>query len=204
MTIRIKGFWVRIILALLITVGAAIYQRLTGPTHPTSGMVSLQNTQVYYKFDRGHGEPTDQPVILTAPDSAISGVLLFRRFGANEGWKGMKLVRKDKDLIGALPKQPPAGKMEFFVLLEKNGISKPVPVDRTVITRFTGEVPDFVLILHIFVIFTAMLLSNLAGLEAVANGEKAYKTGLWAAVFLFAGGMILGPVVQKYAFFSNV
>jgi hypothetical protein len=112
----------------------------------------------------------------------------------------MKLIREGEELVGALPQQPPAGKVEFFVLLEKNGISKTVPTDQSVVTRFTGEVPDFVLILHIFTIFGAMLLSNLAGLEAAAKGEKSYKVGLWATVFLFIGGMILGPVVQKYAF----
>jgi len=194
------GFTLRIVLAGLITIGAAVYQRLTGPTHPTSDTLRWQNTEISYQFDRGYDEPSDQPVAITVPDTAISGILLFRRFKADEGWKGMQLVRDGKELIAALPHQPPAGKLEFFILLEKKGYSKVIPTDRAVITRFTGQVPDFVLILHILTIFGAMLLSNLAGLEAIAKSERAYKVGLWATIFLFIGGMILGPVVQKFAF----
>ena len=200
MAAKNTGFIIRIVLAVLLTIGAAVYQRLTGPTHPTSGSVRWQNTEVSYKFDRGHAEPTDQQVVLSAPDTAVSGILLFKRFNTGDGWKGMKLVRDGDKLTGALPQQPPAGKLEFFILLEKNGNTRPVPVDKSVITRFTGQVPDFVLLLHIITIFAAMLLSNLAGLEALVKSDKAYKTGVWAAVFLFIGGMILGPVVQKYAF----
>jgi hypothetical protein len=200
LALKNKGFIIRIMLALLITIGAAVYQRLTGPTHPTSGTIRWQNTEVSYKFNRGHAELSDQPISLTAPDTAISGILLFKRYGTRDGWKGMKLVREGASLVGALPQQPPAGKLEFFVLLEKNGLTRTVPVENSVVTRFTGEVPSVILILHIFTIFAAMLLSNLAGLEAFAKGEKAYKVGVWAAVFLFIGGMILGPIVQKFAF----
>ncbi len=200
MALRNTGFTLRIVLAGLITIGAAIYQRLTGPTHPMSDTLRWQNTEISYQFARGYDEPSDQPVAITAPDTAISGILLFRRFKADEGWKGMKLIRDGKQLIGALPHQPPAGKLEFFVLLDKKGYTKVIPSDRAVITRFTGQVPDIVLILHIISIFAAMLLSNLAGLEAIAKSERAYKVGLGAAAFLFIGGMILGPVVQKFAF----
>jgi hypothetical protein len=194
------GFIIRVIIALLITIGAAIYQRMTGPTHPTSGTIRWQNTEVSYTFNRGHDDTSDQSVALTAPDTAISGVLLFKRYKSNEGWKGMKLVRQGEQLVGSLPHQPPAGKLEFFVLIEKNGNSKAVPPDRSVITRFTGKVPDIILILHILIIFAAMLLSNLAGLEAVAGGQQAYRISLWTTLFLLVGGMILGPVVQKFAF----
>ncbi len=200
MALKNTGFIVRIVLAILITIGAAVYQKLTGPTHPTFGSVRWQNTEISYQFDRGHDEPTDQQVMLSAPDTAISGVLLFKRFKTDDGWKGMKLVRDGAHLKAALPHQPPAGKLEFFILLEKHGNTITIPTDQTVITRFTGEVPDFVLLLHIIIIFAAMLLSNLAGLEALAKGKNAYKIGLWAAVFLFIGGIILGPVVQKFAF----
>ena len=45
-----------------------------------------------------------------------------------------------------------------------------------------------------------MLFSTLAGLMALAGSSKQKTYGLVTFVTLFLGGMILGPVVQKYAF----
>ena len=73
-------------------------------------------------------------------------------------------------------------------------------MDRSIITRFTGAVPLYWLLPHILIMFIAMFLSNAAGLEALAKGERAYKLGLWATALLILGGMILGPIVQKFAF----
>ena len=48
--------------------------------------------------------------------------------------------------------------------------------------------------------FIAMLLSTAAGLEALSGGKYSYRLTLWTSGLLFIGGMILGPVVQKFAF----
>jgi hypothetical protein len=48
--------------------------------------------------------------------------------------------------------------------------------------------------------FLAMLFSTAAGLLAVAKVPSFKKYGIWTLILLTAGGMILGPIVQKYAF----
>ena len=75
-----------------------------------------------------------------------------------------------------------------------------VPQNQTIITRFKGHVPGVVLIPHILLMFSAMLLSTLAGFEAIAKGKYIYQFTLWTAILLFFGGMVLGPIVQKLAF----
>jgi hypothetical protein len=45
-----------------------------------------------------------------------------------------------------------------------------------------------------------MLLSNLAGITAIFGHKEQKKYGLWTLWLLMAGGMILGPLVQKFAF----
>ena len=63
-----------------------------------------------------------------------------------------------------------------------------------------GSVPLTILLFHILVIFGAMLLSAVTGLKAVFHG-KYILCYIWlTVVFFFIGGLILGPVVQKYAF----
>lgn len=45
-----------------------------------------------------------------------------------------------------------------------------------------------------------MLISTRAGIEAIANGPSQFKFSFLATIFLISGGLILGPIVQKYAF----
>ena len=75
-----------------------------------------------------------------------------------------------------------------------------IPPDEGVVTRFRGEVPGYILVPHIFVMFLTMLLSTTAGLEALMKGMRAYRLAIWTTILLFIGGMILGPIVQKFAF----
>jgi Na+/melibiose symporter-like transporter len=48
--------------------------------------------------------------------------------------------------------------------------------------------------------FFAMLWSNRAGLEALVGGAGRHNMALTTLGLLVVGGLILGPIVQKYAF----
>jgi hypothetical protein len=61
-------------------------------------------------------------------------------------------------------------------------------------------VPAAILLAHIIIIFLAMLFSARAGIEALDRRGNPRKLVLWTVGLLFVGGLILGPVVQKYAF----
>ena len=66
--------------------------------------------------------------------------------------------------------------------------------------RFRGDVPAPVLIFHIAAMFFGMLLSARTGLEMFAK-EPNYKKLVYATFGVITlGGMILGPLVLKYAF----
>ncbi len=106
----------------------------------------------------------------------------------------------DGALKGELPWQPPAGKLEFRLELSAPGQSVMVPAAGPVVTRFKGDVPGSVLVLHIIAMFGGMLLSTRAGLEFLSPAGNLRKLTLWTIAFLAVGGAILGPVVQKYAF----
>ena len=43
--------YIRWIIAIFITLTAAVYQRLTGPTHPIRGYVNIDNSEVSFKFE---------------------------------------------------------------------------------------------------------------------------------------------------------
>lgn len=66
--------------------------------------------------------------------------------------------------------------------------------------RFKGVVPLQVLIPHILFMFLGLLFSTRTVIEALIKGARTYKLAIWTLVFIVLGGLILGPIVQKYAF----
>jgi len=190
----------RIILSLIITLSAAYYQRKTGPTYPIEGELKHGDTQIRYKLLRSHGGESDQPVTITVPDTSMNGFVVFRRYKTGDIWKAMKMKRQGEELYGSLPHQPAAGKLEYYIIVTHQDQAIYIPQYQVVITRFKGHVPLGILIPHVIIIFLAMFISTLAGLEALAKGKYMYRFSIWASILLFLGGMILGPLVQKFAF----
>lgn len=194
-----KKTWVCWSLAVVLTLGSVAWQRLTGPTHPAKGEVSLDGKSIAFKLDRSASISGNQPVSVTAPDNAITGEVRWRRFPTVDAWQAITMDRNGDTLFAELPKQPAAGKLEYQVRLAK-GAEEVVFPTKAAVTRFRGDVPNWVLIPHILAMFVGMLFSMRAGIEAMA-GRENLKGLSWAAfVLLVVGGFILGPAVQKYAF----
>jgi len=190
------------ILALVITLFTAVYQRLTGPTYPIKGKVSLDSIQINYKLDRSHETGQDYELKLNIPNSEISGYILYKRYKTADPWTKIPLTKKDDFLLGRLPYQPPAGKLEYKVFLVTPTKEISLTGEKSVIIRFKGHVPAGVLIPHIIIMFLAMLISTRAGIEALRPNNNPRKFALWAFGLLLVGGIIFGPLVQKLAFGS--
>ncbi len=188
------------VLAFVVTAASAVYQRITGPTHPVSGYVTLSGRPIAYKLARSHGGNTNQPVSVETRDPQIKGDLLWRRYRAGGEWTRVPMEFRDGFLSGELPWQPPAGKLEYRVELTAAGERAALPEGGPIVTRFKGDVPVSVLVLHIITMFGGMLLSTRAGLEFLQPTINLRRLALWTIVFLAIGGAVLGPIVQKYAF----
>lgn len=190
-------FW---ILAMVITVGAAMYQRMTGPTYPEKVSVTVDGTSYDLSLKRSQTNTYPCLIRLEVPES-IKGKLYFRKFRTGEEWTVAEMFSDKGFLVGELPSQPAAGKLEYYIVLAgPDGNEVAVDRERPVVIRFKGNVPAVVMIPHILIMFLAMLFSNVAGLTAAFGRTEQRKYGRWALWLLLAGGMILGPVVQKYAF----
>ncbi len=190
-------FW---IIAILITIFTAVYQRLTGPTYPISGNVTIDESQISYRLERSHETNRDYELSIKVQNPEISGRLIYRRFKTADPWTEVSLDRKEDMLVGSLPYQPPAGKLEYKVLLETANEKISLTGENPVVIRFKGSVPFMILIPHVIIMFLAMLLSTRAGIEALDRKSNPRPYALWAAGLLFVGGLIFGPLVQKFAF----
>ena len=188
------------IIALIITFASAYYQSITGPTYPKSGIVTFDGNKIEYSFLRSHGGKDDCSVSLKTNSKEIKTYLMWKRFKTNDEWTKVEMKYFNGVHIAVLPNQPPAGKLVYQILLEKGNTKFTIPEDEPVIIRFRGSVPATLLIPHIIAMFLAMLLSTRTGLE-IFRKEPAYKKlTIWTLGLMIVGGLILGPLVQKYAF----
>ena len=195
-----KKTYIRWILAIVITLAAAVYQRMTGPTYPLRGKAMIDGQDISYRLSRSHGGEGDQPISIAFADTSYSAQLVYKRYKVDENWTPVPMKIEDGKFTGYLPHQPAAGKLEYFIKLHKSGKNILIPADRTVVTRFKGHVPELALLPHILLMFIAMLLSSMTALEALVRGDRVYLYTIITTISLFIGGMILGPVVQKFAF----
>lgn len=188
------------LIAFVLTVLTAVYQRMTGPTYPISGEVKIGNEIINYKLDRSHGGEGDHQIDIEIKEENIDGFLVWKRYKTNDDWTKVEMVRQNGKLVCYLPHQPPAGKLIYHVILHKNEETVVIPEKGEVIIRFKGDVPAGFLIPHIIFIFGAMLLSTRTGLEYFDEGKRFKSLTIFTFIFVIIGGFIFGPIVQKYAF----
>jgi hypothetical protein len=191
------------LVALLLMFGAASYQRRTGPSYPLRGSFNVDEASFEYRLPRSEKVTRDAQVEIPDPGGEIGGELRFKRFGTDDPFTAIALTRHDGSLGAALPAQPPAGKLEYYLLLRNPAGTElriPAALGETVIIRFTGEVPGAVLLAHILFIFTALLIGLRAGLAALLRPQGMRLLLYTSLVLMTVGGMILGPIVQRHAF----
>lgn len=192
-----KLYW---LLAFIITIAAAYYQRKTGPTYAKEINITLDGKNYEIELPRSHGGDDACPVELEIADKDVQGELSYRKYPTNENWQSILLKRKGELLTGNLPHQPPAGKLEYFLKLSTRNEELNLFENNPVIIRYKGSVPPGILIPHIIIMFAAMLLSNLSGIIAFMKHPKQRFYGRITLALLFLGGLILGPMVQFHAF----
>jgi hypothetical protein len=190
------GWWV---FAVLFTLSIAYYQRTTGPTYPIRGKISINNQVLKYKLLTSNESHIPAVIAFKGNVEGITGRIEYKKYNTNENWQNIQMRIEDGKLIGELPPQPPAGKLMYKVILNSGDQNLTVK-EEPVVIRFKGAVPAIVLFPHILFMFMAMLYSTRTGIEALRKGEKTKNYTLITLILLLAGGMILGPVVQKYAF----
>jgi len=198
MNIRRKSilYW---ILSLLLMLSFSIYQRLTGPTKPMYGSVSFQNNEISYKLIRTWGGDSPARIEIKNSNSELAGYYYYKRFKSYDEWDTLSMLRDGDLLIAELPQLPPAGKMMYHIVLLDE--FKEVLLNKEpAVLRYKGHVPLLILIPHIIFMFLAMLLSMRTGFEALFIRKNTYVFTILTLAFLFVGGLILGPIVQKYAF----
>jgi len=192
--------WLLWILAIVITLSSVVYQRKTGPTYPVTGEVNINGKTVSYHLLRSQNSGEMAEIDLGASKPEFNATLKWKRYKSHDEWRLTPFMMVDGHLKANLPSQPPAGKIIYEVnLVTADGQSFPL-IDKPVIIRFKGAVPAAVLIPHILFMFSAMLMATRTGMAAWVESPATLRYTLLTGIFLMMGGLVLGPLVQKYAF----
>ena len=189
------------LIALLLTLFLAVYQRLSGPTHPVKGKLDVSGIELRYTFYRSWTSFTPLPVRV-AGNGIAAMRLHHRRYPliAGEAWTIAMMVTRDGAFEAFVPGQPAAGKVAYKVEVLSPDGSRWLNNGLPIVARFKGAVPAWLLILHIVFMFAGMLLAFRAGLEALRPEARWQRFIPWTLGVTAIGGLILGPLVQKYAF----
>jgi hypothetical protein len=190
------------VLAFLLAVALGAFQRMTGPTYPKHGRVVVSGQELRYSLLRTHGGEGGLRVRIAGAGARVRGELSWRRFPTDEPWQSLPMARNGEgELEAVIPHQPPAGKVEYRVVLDDGGRTVTIPEGEAVVARFRAEVPAWLLIPHILAMFTAMMLATRSLLEEFRpHRPRPRRLVLATMVLLVVGGLFLGPAVQKYAF----
>ncbi len=189
-------FWTQ---AVLITLIAAVFQRMTGPTYPIRGKVSIGGLTAAYKLPRSADTNVEAGFKLRIVEP-YEGFIEYRRINSNDAWTVIPLSRDGDLLVGRLPVQPAAGKLAYKVFLNGGGTTVGLAGGKEVVIRFKDPVPAGLLIAHVIIMFAGMLMAAAAGLAALDRKKDPRRFVVSTIALLFLGGFILGPLVQKAAF----
>jgi hypothetical protein len=212
---KLKKFFIWV-LAVVITVSAAIYQRTTGPTYEREESVSLMDSTWEMELIRSSG-PRDARVKIPTNMPGMTAKLHYRIYKSGEEWTTKEFQEENIEysswfmtkvmgyenetaLTAYLPKQPPAGKLQYFIEINAGQETVFVAKDSPVVIRFKDDVPASILIPHIILMFLSMLLATTAGLFAVFKIDRYKRLTTWTFWILLFGGFLFGPWVQWHAF----
>ena len=187
------------IFAAIFTLVIAVYQRTTGPTYPVKGKIELNQKNIHYKLIRSADSDGPARISLSDIPKDVHVILKYRKYKTNEPLTEVNFKWSDDELIAEMPPQPPAGKLAYTVYVSDGSGTKSL-TEEPVVLRFKGPVPLYILAPHILFMFLAMLFSSRTGIEAIVKGSHIKAYSFYTLVFLFIGGLILGPLVQQFAF----
>lgn len=187
-------------IAVIITLGASVYQRMSGPTYPLkiSGIPGDENYTA--KLLRTAETGKSAMITLEESDAFDKVLLIYSKYPGDFESTTIHVKNTGGAWEAYLPDQPPAGKLKYYIVLFKDGEQIWDNKHNAAIIRFKGAVPSYILIPHVIAMFAAMLFSMVTLFSIVFN-KGNYRLFMYLTIgLLIVGGFILGPIMQNYAF----
>ncbi len=108
------------IIAFIVTIIIAAYQRITGPTYPVSERLTIQGKEISYKFPRSHGGAGDQIIQINTGSNQITWQIVFRRLNSNDKWMPVKMKGENGILTAIIPHSALGSELNYHKIKENN------------------------------------------------------------------------------------
>ncbi len=192
------------IMAIFFAVLIMIFQRMTGPTHPVKANETIKGEKVFYKFLRSSTALKPLKVSINVKNKNLDGYLYSKRYDRvnKYEWDIKKMERSEDILSGEIKGEDIAGKVEYLIKLITRDTKEEFHLNegKSVIARFKGAVPLVYLLSHIIFMILGFIFAMRTLLETFRKDGNYFNLVNWTLGIVFLGGMILGPIVQYYAF----
>lgn len=195
----LRKSWFLWIIAVFLGSGIMVYQRLSGPTYPLQFKASVESKLIKFKLPRSWTSGKNAEIIISSQKFPGQFYILFRRYKSHDIWTRDTFNYRDGAYVYHLPTLPPAGKMMYSLVYSDGGVEKHI-TEEPVVLRYKGHVPGWILVLHVMMMILSVFWGVRAGLESLLRRKQLLSLSVFATLFLFVGGFILGPIVQYYAF----
>lgn len=192
------------VLAVFLAIAAMIYQRSTGPTYEYKGQLAHAGEE--YKYELLRSQETTEGAKIELPyieGAEYKASLNYKRYQTQDSVTSLDFrLDENQQFVAQLPVQPAAGKMEYFVTGSINGKAFNIPEkgEENIVLRYKDPVPDYILIPHVVMMIIVIIFGIRAGLSAAFDPASMRRWTVVAFTAMTVGGMMLGPIVQKYAF----
>lgn len=199
---RTVWFWVA---AIFLTLAAAFFQRQTGPTYPKQVSAQINDTTII-EVTLPRTSYIDKELRIEIPPLSWDWTarLYHRPYPLDTAWTlNPPFWPEEGAFVSYLPAvSQKAAKLEYYIELENSfdGKQFTLPKDNPVVIRYKGHAPAWALIPHVVLMFVALIFSSLAGFMAMFNHNRNKFWSFMALAFILVGGLVFGPVVQKFAF----
>ncbi len=209
-------------ITIILTGAFLVWQKISGPTYEVKVKHEMVGgVEIDGELLRTHSINGDMPVVLSAGEAGkgnpgLRVTAIWRRYPTDDPWERTILEYADGEFRATLPRQPMAGKIEYEVEVQSDpelrdpaygpapgGVETryfPPEKHGPAVARFKGDVPGLVLVFHVTFMILGMLFSTAAGIEALTRGGQLLLLSRISFFCLLVGGLILGPIVQKFAF----
>lgn len=195
------------VIAVVLMAGAYSYQKRTGPTHPMKGSLRVGDDEVRYALLRSHETTHGAPITVPSPDGKVTGTLHWKNYPTEDAFAALPMNVTEEEgasvLQASLPQRPAAGKIEYYLELSTPAGAVRIPEaggENEILLRYKDPVPGSILWPHIVAMFFTMLIGMRAGLSALFQPATVRRYSWATLVIMTTGGLVLGPIVQKYAF----
>ncbi len=189
-----------ILLALLLSMISIVYQRMSGPNYPYKFQLKGASETYKLKLPKTATSDADFKLEFAVSEQNMQAILYLRPYPGSETFDTIPMIRTGENLMAYMPKLPSAGKYEYYVEFNNGAKTTAILKDKPMKIRFNDPVPDEILITHVLFMVLATFFSMMVTLLTVRKHPSFRKYGFMAFIALTIGGLILGPIVQKYAF----